>query len=144
MASVVQKNFRIRNSFGQIEQVIDIPNLIDIQKQSYVQFLQMNVPADERIEVGLQGVFKSVFPIKDFNETCSLEFVSYLERPKYDVLECTQRGMTFAARSRWSFAWLFGTRAKRTQCLRFAIMKEQVYWRNSAADRRGDVHRERN
>lgn len=98
MASVVQKNFRIRNSFGQIDKVIDIPNLIDIQKQSYVQFLQMNVPADERRDVGLQGVFKSVFPIKDFNETCSLEFVSYhLERPKYDVLECTQRGMTFAA-----------------------------------------------
>lgn len=98
MASVVQKNFRIRNSFGQIKQVIDIPNLIDIQKQSYVQFLQMNVPADERRDVGLQGVFKSVFPIKDFNETCSLEFVSYhLERPKYDVLECTQRGMTYAA-----------------------------------------------
>ena len=98
MAAVVQKNFRIRNSFGQIKQVIDIPNLIDIQKQSYVQFLQMNVPADERRDVGLQGVFKSVFPIKDFNETCSLEFVSYhLERPKYDVLECTQRGMTYAA-----------------------------------------------
>jgi DNA-directed RNA polymerase subunit beta len=53
MASVVQKNFRIRNSFGQIKQVIDIPNLIDIQKQSYVQFLQMNVPADERIDIGL-------------------------------------------------------------------------------------------
>ena len=89
MASVVQKNFRIRNSFGQIDKVIDIPNLIDIQKQSYVQFLQMDVPADERRDVGLQGVFKSVFPIKDFNETCSLEFVSYhLERPKYDVLEC--------------------------------------------------------
>ena len=58
----------------------------------------MDVPADERRDVGLQGVFKSVFPIKDFNETCSLEFVSYhLERPKYDVLECTQRGMTYAA-----------------------------------------------
>ena len=67
MASVVQKNFRIRNSFGQIDKVIDSPNVIDIQKQSYVQFLQMNVPADERVEAGLQGVFKSVFPIKDFN-----------------------------------------------------------------------------
>jgi DNA-directed RNA polymerase subunit beta len=84
MGSVVQKNFRIRNSYGQITKVIDIPNLIDIQKQSYATFLQMDVPADERLDVGLQGVFKSVFPIKDFNETCSLEFVSYhLERPKY-------------------------------------------------------------
>ena len=98
MASVVQKNFRIRNSFGQISKVIDIPNLIDIQKQSYVKFLQMDTPADEREDIGLQGVFKSVFPIKDFNETCSLEFVSYhLERPKYDVGECHQRGMTYAA-----------------------------------------------
>ena len=98
MASVVQQNFRIRNNFGQIKKVIDIPNLIDIQKQSYVKFLQMRVAADEREETGLQGVFKSVFPIKDFNETCSLEFVSYhLERPKYDVQECHQRGMTYAA-----------------------------------------------
>ena len=98
MVSVVQKNFRIRKSFGQIEKVIDIPNLIDLQKQSYVKFLQMHVPSDEREDIGLQGVFKSVFPIKDFNETCSLEFVSYhLERPKYDVEECHQRGMTYAA-----------------------------------------------
>ncbi len=98
MASVVQKNFRIRNSYGQIKKVIDIPNLIDIQKQSYVKFLQMDTPPDERDDIGLQGVFKSVFPIKDFNETCSLEFVSYhLERPKYDVQECHQRGMTYAA-----------------------------------------------
>jgi DNA-directed RNA polymerase subunit beta len=98
MASVVQKNFRVRKSYAQIQQVIDIPNLIDIQKQSYEKFLQMDVPPDEREDVGLQGVFKSVFPIKDFNETCSLEFVSYhLEKPKYDVEECHQRGMTFAA-----------------------------------------------
>ena len=98
MASVVQKNFRVRKSYAQIKQVIDIPNLIDIQKQSYEKFLQMDVPPDERDDVGLQGVFKSVFPIKDFNETCSLEFVSYhLEKPKYDVEECHQRGMTYAA-----------------------------------------------
>jgi DNA-directed RNA polymerase subunit beta len=98
MASVVQKNFRVRKSYAQIKQVIDIPNLIDIQKQSYEKFLQMDVPPDEREDIGLQGVFKSVFPIKDFNETCSLEFVSYhLEKPKYDVEECHQRGMTFAA-----------------------------------------------
>ena len=77
MASVVQKNFRVRKSYAQIKQVIDIPNLIDIQKQSYEKFLQMDVPPDEREDIGLQGVFKSVFPIKDFNETCSLEFVSY-------------------------------------------------------------------
>ena len=98
MASVVQKNFRIRKTYAKIPKVIEIPNLIDIQKQSYEKFLQMDVPPDERTDVGLQGVFKSVFPIKDFNETSSLEFVSYhLEKPKYDVDECHQRGMTYAA-----------------------------------------------
>src|SRR5207237_396533 len=65
---------------------------------SFQKFLQADVPPDQRQDIGLQGVFKSVFPIKDFNETASLEFVSYhLEKPKYDVEECHQRGMTFAA-----------------------------------------------
>src|SRR6187549_1264706 len=99
MASpVIQNNFRARKTFAKIAKIIDIPNLIDIQKQSYEKFLQKDVPLDKREDVGLQGVFKSVFPIKDFSETSSLEFVSYnLEKPKYDVDECRQRGMTFAA-----------------------------------------------
>src|SRR5216110_4089284 len=99
MASpVIQNNFRARKSFAKIGKIIDIPNLIDIQKQSYEKFLQKDVPLDKREDVGLQGVFKSVFPIKDFSETSSLEFVSYtLDKPKYDVDECRQRGMTFAA-----------------------------------------------
>src|SRR6187402_43453 len=99
MASpVIQNNFRARKTFAKIAKIIDIPNLIDIQKQSYEKFLQKDVPLDKREEVGLQGVFKSVFPIKDFSETSSIEFVSYaLDKPKYDVDECRQRGMTFAA-----------------------------------------------
>src|SRR6187455_2692640 len=98
MASLIQKNFRARKSFAKLKQVIDIPNLIDIQKQSYDKFLQKDLAPDQREDVGLQGVFKSVFPIKDFSETSSLEFVSYnLETPKYDVDECRARGMTFAA-----------------------------------------------
>ncbi|MGE0786213.1 MAG: DNA-directed RNA polymerase subunit beta [Sandaracinaceae bacterium] len=98
MASMVQTNFRIRHSFGKINQIIDIPNLIDIQKKSYEKFLQATTPVPERTDIGLQGVFKSVFPIRDFNGTSELVFVSYtLERPKYDVDECVQRGMTFAA-----------------------------------------------
>src|SRR5208282_1788959 len=76
----------------------EVPNLIDIQKSSYDKFLQATVPPNDRIEVGLQTVFRSVFPIKDFNGTSELVFVSYnLEKPKYDVEECRQRGMTFAA-----------------------------------------------
>ena len=98
MPSVIQSNFRIRKNLGRISRVIDVPNLIDIQKSSYDKFLQTNVPPTDRIEVGLQTVFRSVFPIKDFNGTSELVFVSYnLEKPKYDVEECRQRGMTFAA-----------------------------------------------
>nr|PZM91132.1 MAG: DNA-directed RNA polymerase subunit beta [Pseudomonadota bacterium] len=98
MAPTIQNNFRIRKSFAKIQKIIDIPNLIDIQKRSYELFLQEGVPPEKREDIGLQGVFKSVFPIKDFNETSSLEFVSYhLEEPKYDEDECRQRGMTYAS-----------------------------------------------
>ncbi len=94
----VTSNLRIRRSFGKIKKIIEIPNLIEIQKRSYDDFLQVGVATDDRADVGLQAVFKSVFPIKDFNETASLEFVSYeLGTPKYDVEECHQRGMTYAA-----------------------------------------------
>src|SRR5476651_1445876 len=98
MAATIQNNFRIRKNFAKIQKIIDIPNLIDIQKHSYDKFLQADKAPEQREDTGLQGVFKSVFPIKDFNETSSLEFVSYhLEKPKYDVDECHQRGMTFSA-----------------------------------------------
>ena len=99
MAQVhVTSNLRIRRSFGKIKKIIEIPNLIEIQKRSYDDFLQVGVSTEDRCDVGLQAVFKSVFPIKDFNETASLEFVSYeLGTPKYDVEECHQRGMTYAA-----------------------------------------------
>ena len=94
----VQSNFRVRKNLGRVRRIVDVPNLIDIQKSSYDKFLQMNVPPNEREEVGLQAVFRSVFPIKDFNGTSELVFVSYnLEPPKYDVDECRQRGMTFSA-----------------------------------------------
>ena len=94
----IQNNFRVRKNFGKLKKIIEVPNLIDIQKRSYDKLLQADVPSDERESVGLQAVFTSVFPIKDFSETSSLEFVSYsLDRPKYDVDECRARGMTFAA-----------------------------------------------
>jgi DNA-directed RNA polymerase subunit beta len=96
--SQVTSNLRVRRSFGKIKKIIDIPNLIEIQKRSYDEFLQHGVSIEQRQDTGLQAVFKSVFPIKDFNETASLEFVSYeLGEPKYDVDECHQRGMTYAA-----------------------------------------------
>jgi DNA-directed RNA polymerase subunit beta len=98
MGRVIQNNFRVRKRYGRIKQIIEVPNLIAIQRRSYDKFLQIDVPPDKREEVGLQGVFQSVFPIKDFSETASLEFVKYnLERPKYDEEECRARGMTYAA-----------------------------------------------
>jgi DNA-directed RNA polymerase subunit beta len=98
MAFQVPYNLRFHRNFGRIKKIIDLPNLIEIQKNSYNLFLQKDVPSDQRQNLGLQGVFKSVFPIKDFNETSSLEFVGYnLGDPKYDVEECHQRGMTYAA-----------------------------------------------
>jgi len=98
MAFQVANNLRFRRSFGRIRKIIDLPYLIEIQKNSYDLFLQKDGQPTERQNMGLQEVFKSVFPIKDFNETASLEFVSYaLGEPKYDVEECHQRGMTFAA-----------------------------------------------
>jgi len=75
-----------------------MPNLIEVQRSSYDHFLQMDVPPERRGNVGLQEVFRSVFPIRDFSDRAVLDFVKYeLEQPKYDVEECQQRGMTFAA-----------------------------------------------
>jgi len=97
-SSRVPNNLRARRTFGRIKKIIDIPNLIEIQRRSYEEFLQKDVTPEQRKDQGLQAVFKSVFPIKDFNETASLEFVSFtLSEPKYDVEECHQRGMTYAA-----------------------------------------------
>ncbi len=89
---------RVRRYFGRIKSAAPMPNLIEVQKSSYDQFLQSGVPSAGREDAGLQGVFKSVFPISDFSGTASLEFVNYeLEEPKYDVEECQQRGMTYSA-----------------------------------------------
>ena len=95
--SFTQKK-RIRKSFGRIPEAIQMPNLIEVQRSSYEQFLQRDVRPANRIDDGLEAVFKSVFPVKDFNERATLEYVSYeFEDPKYDVEECIQRDITYAA-----------------------------------------------
>ncbi|MCP3383991.1 MULTISPECIES: DNA-directed RNA polymerase subunit beta [unclassified Bradyrhizobium] len=89
---------RVRKFFGHIKEVAEMPNLIEVQKASYDQFLMVDEPVGGRLDEGLQAVFRSVFPISDFSGTSMLEFVRYeFEQPKYDVDECRQRGMTFAA-----------------------------------------------
>jgi len=87
-----------RKNFGRIEEILEVPNLIDIQVRSYETFLQETDSPENRKNYGLQGAFKSVFPISDFSGKCSLEFVSYkIGAVRYDVNECIQKGMTFAA-----------------------------------------------
>ena len=89
---------RLRKYYGKIREVLDMPNLIEVQKSSYDLFLNSGDQTTPLDGEGIQGVFKSVFPIKDFNETSVMEFVGYeLEKPKYDVEECQQRDMTYAA-----------------------------------------------
>jgi DNA-directed RNA polymerase subunit beta len=89
---------RIRKFFGKGVETAEMPNLIEVQKESYDQFLQVKEPAGGRLNEGLQAVFKSVFPISDFSGQAMLEFVRYeFEAPKFDVDECQQRGMTYAA-----------------------------------------------
>jgi DNA-directed RNA polymerase subunit beta len=102
MAVSVARSFtgrkRIRKTFGRIPEVIEMPNLIEVQRSSYEKFLQMEDRPEVRVIAGLEEVFRSVFPIRDFSDRAELDFVRYeLEPPKYDVDECQQRGMTFAA-----------------------------------------------
>jgi DNA-directed RNA polymerase subunit beta len=89
---------RIRKYYGKIREVLDMPNLIEVQKRSYDLFLRSGDQDTHLDGEGINGVFQSVFPIKDFNETAILEYVKYeLEKPKYDVEECQQRDMTYSA-----------------------------------------------
>jgi len=88
----------LRKYYGKIREVLEMPNLIEVQKSSYDLFLKSGDSLQPLDGEGIKGVFQSVFPIKDFNETAILEFVKYeLEKPKYDVEECQQRDMTYAA-----------------------------------------------
>ncbi|MEL6324903.1 MAG: DNA-directed RNA polymerase subunit beta, partial [Pseudomonadota bacterium] len=98
MALSFTEKKRIRKTFGRISEAVEMPNLIEVQRSSYEHFLQMHTPQAERTEDGLDGVFRSVFPIKDFSERAVLEYVSYeFETPKFDVEECQQRDLTYAA-----------------------------------------------
>lgn len=89
---------RFRKSFSRIEEVAPLPNLIALQRSSYESFLQINIPHGQRENIGLNEVFKSIFPIKDYAGKSQLEFFRYdFDEPKYDEDECRQRGLTFAA-----------------------------------------------
>ncbi len=89
---------RIRKSFAKTSQIMEPPHLIAMQRESYEHFLQQEAAPRDRKNQGLQAIFQSIFPITDFNGLCSLEFVQYdFGEPKYTVIECLERGMTYEA-----------------------------------------------
>jgi DNA-directed RNA polymerase subunit beta len=119
---------RVRKSFSRIPRIIDIPNLLEIQKLSFERFLQSGIEMEKRDNVGLQAVFNSVFPIRDFNDTASLEFVGYaLEQPKYDVQECLHRGMTYAAPFKVTIRLVAWDDADGSQTIR-DVKEQEVYF----------------
>ena len=98
MSQTVMGRKRVRKFFGHLAEVTQMPNLIEVQKESYEHFLQVNEPEGGREDVGIQAVFRSVFPISDFSGQSMIEYVSYdFDPPKYDVEECQQRGLTYSA-----------------------------------------------
>ncbi len=104
MARTYTERKKIRKSFAKIPEIAPLPNLIELQKTSYDNFLQMHVPAEKREAMGLQEVFQSVFPITDFSGKSQIEFFRYdFDPPKYDVDECKQRGMSYSAPLRVTF-----------------------------------------
>ena len=119
---------RLRKDFSKIPRILEIPNLIEIQKDSFERFLQTNIEPEKRERTGLQAVFLSVFPIRDFNDTASLEFVGYtLEEPKYDVQECLQRGMTYAAPFKVTIRLVAWDAAEGSQTIR-DVKEQEVYF----------------
>ncbi|HIE65865.1 MAG: DNA-directed RNA polymerase subunit beta [Nitrospira sp.] len=98
MAVRPRNEIRKRRDFSKINVKVRIPNLIEIQKESYNRFQQVDLAPEQREDIGLQSAFTSVFPVSDYNDTAMIEFIDYsIGRPKYDVQECLERGMTYAA-----------------------------------------------
>lgn len=94
MAKVLRK----RENFGKLPNILDVPNLIEIQRKSFDTFLQRDMPHGKRKDVGLQAAFMSVFPIADYNETATIEFIEYsINEPKFTARECIQKGTNYSA-----------------------------------------------
>ena len=126
MANTFTGRKRVRKHFGRLSETVEMPNLIEVQKTSYETFLQREVSLETRTDTGLQEVFKSVFPIHDFSERGTLEFVSYeFEEPKYDVEECQQRGMTYAAPLKVTLRLVVWDIDEETQARSIRDVKEQ-------------------
>ena len=130
MSEITYSEFapRLRKSYARIKKIIDIPNLLELQRASFDRFLQAGVAMEKREKVGLQSVFDAVFPIRDFNNTASLEFVGYtLEEPKYDVQECLQRGMTYASPFKVTIRLVAWEDSEGSQTIR-DVKEQEVYF----------------
>jgi DNA-directed RNA polymerase subunit beta len=97
MPHTIQVGKTQRRSYAKIPEVLELPDLVEVQKRSYDEFLQRDVPAEDRVNIGLEAAFREMLHITDFSETASISYISYeLGRPKYDIVECQERGMTYA------------------------------------------------
>jgi DNA-directed RNA polymerase subunit beta len=130
MSKLLANNYRFRRSFAKTRAALDFDNLIAIQLRSYAEFLQSSVNAENRRSLGLQNVFKSIFPIQDFKGECDLDFVYYkLEDPKHDVNECRERGQTYAAQLKVCVCLNSFTLDEETEILEFNnSIQEEVFF----------------
>mgnify|MGYP006293475777 CR=1 FL=1 len=130
MSEFVKNVYRERIDFARIESHFPIPDLLEVQKHSYERFLQLDIKSEDREEIGLKAVLKSVFPIVDFKDTCSLEFVDYdIGNPKYTIEECKERGMTYAAPLKVTIRLLVWDKDEKTEKKTIRDVKEQeVYF----------------
>ena len=126
MAYLEYRNLIKRVDFSKIGKVVEIPNLIKAQQESYEDFLQMDVPAEKRRDIGLQAVFKSIFPISDYNGRATLEFISCsIGQPKWSEEECRERGMNFAAPIKVTVQLVIFDMDERTSARTIRDVKEQ-------------------
>jgi len=117
---------RVRRSYAKIPTIMELPDLIEIQKRSYEDFLQEDIEPEQRKNIGLQAAFLEIFPVNDFSDTLTLEFESYsLGEPKYDVLECQERGMTYAAPLKVKVKLIVQEKDKETGAKRVVDIREQ-------------------
>ena len=129
MATTFIGQKRFRKYFGKIREVLEMPNLIEVQKSSYDLFLNSGDQSEPMDGEGIKGVFQSVFPIKDFGETAELQFVDYeLEEPKYDVEECQQRDMTYSAQLKVTLRLIVFDADEDTGAKSVKDIKEQVVY----------------
>ncbi|HCR13301.1 MAG TPA: DNA-directed RNA polymerase subunit beta, partial [Desulfovibrio sp.] len=120
---------QLTKHFGKIVKTLTIPHLLNLQIDSYELFLQKDVPPTSREDAGLEGVFRSVFPIEDFNRTASLEYVSYeIGEPKYDVPECIAKGLTYEAPLRIKVRLVVYDVDEETENRTIRDIKEQVIY----------------